>query len=115
MEVGDQHIGQLLSKAPADENGNWPGLPVCEVMEEVASDQIGRGFSIGLYHARGVQLRERDGAQEHGLAVTYRRRANKLEFGYPHVSAILKRIADEYEAEANWWDDEAEIDRRRES
>ena len=38
-------IGQLLSKAPAEEDGSWPCLPVCEAMERIASQQIGSGFN----------------------------------------------------------------------
>ena len=36
-EVADHCIGQLVSKAPPENTGVWPCLPVCEAMERIAS------------------------------------------------------------------------------
>ena len=65
-EVGDRRIGELLSKAPAEEDGGWPCLPVCEAMERIASQQISDGFNIGVFNGRGVHSRGIDegGEQE---------------------------------------------------
>ena len=67
-EIGDQKIGQLLSRADAEAEGIWPGIAVCEAMERVGSSEMGRGFAIAVYNARGVHLREKGGAQERELA-----------------------------------------------
>ena len=47
-EIGDQCLGQLLAKAPEDENDTWPCEAICEAMEEIGSTEIGRGFYMGL-------------------------------------------------------------------
>ena len=111
--IGDQHIGQLLSRAPTEEDGIWPCQPVCEVMEMIASQQIGIGFGIGVQNARGAQWRGKGGAQERDLAAEYRSQAKKRAFEYHYVSSVLESIAADYDSEAKWWDDEAEIEKRR--
>ena len=74
VEIGDQKIGELLSKDPVKEGGEWPCLQVCEVMERISSQQIARGFHIGVYNGRGVHSRRigEGGAQEREIAAQYR-------------------------------------------
>ncbi|MCY4588807.1 MAG: helix-turn-helix domain-containing protein [Bryobacterales bacterium] len=112
--IGDQHIGQLLSRAPTEEDGIWPCQPVCEAMERIASTEIGNGFHIGVCNGRGVVHRSvKGGAQERDLAATYRSQAKQRAFEYPYVSSVIESIAAAYDREAKWWDDEAEIEKRR--
>lgn len=114
VEIGDLKIGQLLSKAPPEEDGSWPCLPVCEVMERVASPGIGGGFEIGTFNRRGVVSRtlEEGGDQERELAKKYRRWAKRREFDYPFVSSVLERIADGYDRDAGREDNEMKIRKR---
>lgn len=116
LEVGEQRIGQLLSKAPAEEDGSWPCLPVCEAMESIASQQIGNGFHIGALNSRGVHSRKIDegGVQERELAAKYRGWARLRAFDYPYVSTILEGIAADYDRQAGWEDDRVKIQRRLE-
>ena len=111
-ELGDEYIGQLLSRVPAEEDGSWPRLPVCEVMERIASQQIGIGFGIGVQNGQGVQLRGKGGEQERDLAAEYRGLAKQRAVDYPYVSGVLESIAVDYERVAKWWDDEAETEKR---
>ena len=113
-EIGDQKIGELLSKAPAEEDDSWPCRPVCEAMERIASQQIGDGFEIGVLNGRGVYSRGIDegGAQEHELAAKYRSWAQQRTFDYPYVSSILERIAANYDQRAKWEDTKVEIRKR---
>jgi addiction module HigA family antidote len=111
-EIGDQMIGQLLSKAPAEEDGLWPCLPVCEVMERIGSQHIARGFGVGVYNSRGVHARGEGGTQERELAAKYRGWAQKLAFEYPYVSAALENIAAGYDREAEWHDSDARVRKR---
>ncbi len=112
--IGNQHIGQLLSRAPTEEDGIWPCQPVCEAMERIASTEIGNGFHIGVCNGRGVVHRSvKSGAQERDLAATYRSQAKQRAFEYPYVSSVIESIAAAYDREAKWWDDEAEIEKRR--
>ena len=100
--IGDQQIGQLLSRAPSDEDGSWPCRPVCEVLETIASPEIASGFAIGVYNARGVHLRSPDegGGQERNLAAKYRAWTQRLVFDYPYVARILERVAGGYDRDA---------------
>ena len=111
-KIGDQKIGQLLSKASAEEDGGWPCLPVCEVMEKIASRQIGTGFNIGICNGRGAHLREDGGTQERRLAAQYRGWANQRAFNYPYVSSVLESVAADYDREARRWDAETKIEKR---
>ncbi len=115
-EVGDRKIGEFLSKAPAEEEGGWPCLPVCEVMERIASQQIGDGFEIGVLNGRGVYSRGIDegGEQERDLAAKYRGWAQQRAFDYPYVSSVLTRIAADYDREAKRVDTKVEIRKRLE-
>ena len=55
--IGDQYIGQILSRAPTDEDGVPPCPAVCEVMERVGTRDIASGFTIGTLNARGFTVR----------------------------------------------------------
>ena len=112
--VGDVRIGQLLSKAPAEEDGSWPCFPVCEAMESIASHQIGNGFHVGVLNSRGVHSRGIDegGLQERELAAKYRGWARLRAFDYPYVSTVLEGIATDYDCQAGWEDDRVRIQRR---
>jgi addiction module HigA family antidote len=108
-DVGDHRLGQLLARGPDGESGMWPCEAVCEAMEEIASPEIGRGFYIGVRNSRGAHYRGQGGEQERELAAKYRARAQRLQFDYPYVGAILEGIAASYEREAGWEDAEAKI------
>ena len=111
-EMGDHHIGQLLSRAGADESGVWPCRAVCEAMETVGSSEVGRGFAMGVLNSRGAQWRDKGGRQERELAAKYRRWADELKFEFPFVGSVLENIAADYGREAAWQDDRAEIEDR---
>ena len=111
-KVGDHWIGQLLSKAPAEDSSLWPCRPVCEVIETVRSQDIAQGFSIGVYNARGVHWRGEGGDQERELAAKYRGWARQVDFDYPYVSSVLERIAASYDKEGEREDSEAIVRRR---
>ena len=114
VDVGDQMIGQLLSKAPPEENESWPCLPVCEAMERIASQDIGIGFNVGVQRARGATSRAIDegGTQERELAEKYRAWSEQRAFDYPYVSSVLESVAAEYDWHAKREDTEVEIEKR---
>ena len=113
-EVGDQYIGQLLSRGPSEKDGVWPDSAISEAMERIASPQIGQGFNIGVLNGRGVTTRAigEGGAQERELAAKYRRWAKQHAFDYPYVSSILESTASYYAHQATWEDDRAKVDKR---
>ncbi len=112
VEIGDQQIGQLLARAPGDEDGLWPCQAVCQVMEDIASTHIAEGFIIGVYNARGVHRRGQGGDQEREIAAKYRAWAEQLHFYYPYVGSVLERIASSYDHDAVQQDTSARVSQR---
>ena len=112
--IGDSRIGEFLSRAPSDEDGSWPCRAVCEVLEAVASEDIGEGFEIGVYNARGVVSRGADdgGVQERELAARYRGWAGQRAFDYPYVARILEDVARLYDRGGEREDSEVVVRRR---
>src|SRR5262249_6288211 len=86
-EIGDDRVGQLLSMAPPENTEVWPCLPVCKAMEQIASQKIAEGFTIGALNSRGAHFRMEGGGQERDLAAKYRGFSQKLTFDYPFVSS----------------------------
>lgn len=111
-DIGDQCLGQLLAKAPEGENGMWPCEAVCNAMEAIASDEIGRGFCIAVRNSRGFHARGEGGAQERELAAKYHTMAKRLHFDYPFVGSVLEQIAKSYDSDASREDTEWQIEKR---
>jgi hypothetical protein len=110
--VGDQTIGDLLAKAPADADGLWPCEAVREVLEELAAPEIARGMLIGVRNLRGVHWRGEGGQQERELAARYRGWGKQTAFEYPFVSRFLEQVASSYDQEAEREDSRADLRRR---
>ena len=115
--IGDQQVGQLLSRAPAEQDGPWPCRAVCEVLETIASQDIAAGIKVGVYNSRGVVSRGLDegGTQERELSARYRGWAEQLAFDYPYVANILERIAKGYDRDAEREDSEVLVMKRLEN
>ena len=111
-EIGDFCLGQVLSKGLQGEDGSWPCEAVCEVMERLASADIGKGFQNGEFNSRGAQWRGEGGDQERELAAGYRTRGAKLRFKFPYVGGVLEDIAVSYERLGNWHDSESRVAKR---
>ena len=110
--VGDQCIGEALARASAPDDGIWPSLPVCQLMESLSSDDIGEGFFIGTVKGRNAQWRGEGGAQESELSAKYRDLAQQRGLDFPYVGHVLEGIAHFYEGEAKRRDREAAVDER---
>ncbi len=113
VDIGDHCIGELLAKAHAGKNGIWPSEAVCEAMEGIASTKIGEGFYFGTRNSRGVIELDEGGKQEHERATKYRVWAEHLLFDYPFVARVLEDIAASCERDAEMWDSNAEVRKRR--
>ena len=100
--IGDQMIGQVLSGSPSGTDGVWPHPAVCDVVEELANNDLERGFEIGLINSRGAvfELLKEGGVQEHKLAERYNNFASAIRESYPRTSTMLRRVADRYRARA---------------
>ena len=114
-DIGDQIIGQILSSCPVGDDGVWPCEPVRRILEDVKSEHIVVGMSIGVRNARGVTTRSfgDGGEQERDLAAKYRDWSRKLSFEYPYVAKkLLEEIAHQYDYDAQHWDTTEEIEKR---
>ena len=109
-EIGDDMIGQLLSRAPVGDDGIWPCEPVRELLEQINSQNMGNGFAVGTHNLRGVTSRSvfDGGTQERTLSGEFRRPANGIGARWPTTAGLLRRIAESYEREAQWHDRDAE-------
>lgn len=104
LEVADSQIGQMLANwpQPNDETTPWPCEEICDAIEEVASDDLDRGFQIGIHNSRGVVIRSAmDGGDlERREAAKYRRWADQCDIDWPRTATSLRNVADGYELDA---------------
>jgi hypothetical protein len=104
--IADQKIGEILSASPVDEDGVWPARAVRETIETAQNSDIDIGFLVGRRNRRGVTGRlPRDGGNlERMEAKHYRDAAKATAFEWPRISAMLKKMADEFDQDARWHD-----------
>jgi hypothetical protein len=90
----------------------WPHPAVCDVIEDAASDDLESGFRVGLYNTRGGTWRDpsEGGNQERDLAARYEKFAVAASDRWPRTAAMLRRIAEQYRAEARREDQESELE-----
>ncbi|NMB99171.1 MAG: hypothetical protein GYA35_02700 [Thermoanaerobaculaceae bacterium] len=110
LEVCDSHIGQVFAYSLPDEDGNWPPEAICKIVEEIGSKELGEGFITGTLNKRGVVTKSlfEGGDQERKLVGMYNKYSQELAIKFPRMSAILKKIAEYYENQAEREDKEAE-------
>ena len=112
-DIGDLKIGELLSKAPPDDDGTWPCDAVCKALDSVASQDVVQGFVIGKRNARGVFARSGDGGDdERELAAQYRGWAQRRRIDYPFASRAIDQIAQWYDSDAKHEDADAKLAKR---
>ena len=71
-------------------------------MEDIHSEEVFRGFEMGIMNSRGVTSRSltEGGAQERELVAKYQGFAERIRAGWPMVAAALQRVADSYARQA---------------
>jgi DNA-binding XRE family transcriptional regulator len=104
--IADQKIGEILSASSVGEDGVWPARAVRETIEAAQNGDIDIGFLVGRRNRRGVTGRlPRDGGKlERMEAKHYRDAAKATALEWPRTSALLKKMADEYDQDARWHD-----------
>jgi len=111
-EVGDNCIGELLSKSGPDDDGIWPAVALREALEELGNQNIANAMAIGLYNRRSPHWRDVDGRQERDLSARYRRWAKQTAVEWPFTSRLLEQIAKSYDHDAEWHDTNATLRKR---
>jgi len=109
--VGEKLIGEMLSFGPEDLDGAWPCTAIRDLIEEVASPEMERGFEKAVYNSRGAVMRSltEGGRQENQLVTKYLKYANMVSDQWPRTAAMLRRLADTYRREGRRRDLEAEL------
>ncbi len=109
--MGEQYIGRALAHAPQRDGPAWPPDEVCRILDRLEFDQVRRGFEIEVYNSRGIVTRglTDGGVQERALVTRYSKWASEHAARWPRVARTLRRIADEYTAEAEREDVEAQL------
>jgi hypothetical protein len=114
-QIADQYIGHVLAHAPNDSTDNaWPHRAVRDLIELLASDNLEIGIRIERSNMRGVYKKAlfEGGTQERDLANQAHGWA-KASAGYPRTSALLRTIAEMWEASADAADVRARQDQMK--
>ena len=108
LEVADMHIGQLLAKYPED-SPYWPERKIFQVIEDINTEQLKKGYSNGMFNKGGVTIRGAfdGGGIERDRAEYFGELASSLMCDYPNVAEIFRGLQDGYQALANRYDEEA--------
>jgi hypothetical protein len=110
VDIGDECLGQLLARAPAEPDDVWPPVAVRAVIETVASDHLESGIENGHVKARGVTMRGiyAGGGQERGMAAELRRDAATMDVRWSRTARMLRSLADTYDSFAAHEDRQAQ-------
>lgn len=114
LEVGEMQVGHMLASAPADKDGSRPPEVVRNLLERLANDRIDESLAVELLNRRGVTSRDPEAGGEHerALARDFEARATAAADRWPRTATILRRLAEDYDADARRQDAEAERRRR---
>ena len=112
LEVADEEIGQVLARFPED-CLSWPEEKIFQIIEEINTDNLKRGYKLGLVDKRSFSTRGAfdGGGIEREKAVYFEKLENDFRYQYPNVVEIFKDIKKYYLAEAKRMDEEAERSR----
>jgi hypothetical protein len=96
--IGDDRIGHLLARVPAEADGVWPPSAVRDLIDEIASRELEEGLHAGRINSRGVYSKNPldGGRSERALAKQYRTWA-KAARASPRTARLLTALADTYD------------------
>ncbi len=104
LEVALSHyIGEVLIHAPPDPEGLWIHRAVATALNAKDAEMMRDSFRLGIYNSRGMHMHEVDptGKPERELAEQYRQKAEAVEnAGYHRFAGTLRKLAEDYEREA---------------
>jgi hypothetical protein len=109
LEVCDVQIGQVFARSPIDSDQGAPVVAIRDVLEECKSEEMERGFIVGLHNLRGAfgkSLYE-GGNQERELATRYERYA-QISNRWPRTARALRAVAKDYLRQAQQEDERAQ-------
>ena len=109
VAITNQYVGHILAHSPHGADGVWPAEAIRVQIERLRSQELENGLMIEKYNMRGAHFRDPNGggAEERAFAAQYRDYANKTG-RWPRTQAMLRAIADNWEADARREDEWAE-------
>ena len=112
LEAADIHIGQLLAKYP-EHSPNWPARMIFQVIEDINTEKLKMGYSVGMWNKQGVTVRGAfdGGSIERERAGHFGALASEHMCDYPNVAELFRRLQEDYGQLANSHDEMAERDR----
>jgi transcriptional regulator with XRE-family HTH domain len=108
----DTMIGNVFaSDKTCEPDGTWPRIPVRDAIEEFGTEAMAEGFGMGVINSQGAYWKAPDegGNRERTLANQYFRWATASEIEWPKTAGILRRVGEQYEADARRADAEGEF------
>ncbi|MHA1267827.1 MAG: hypothetical protein ACTSRS_21525 [Candidatus Helarchaeota archaeon] len=111
VEVGEILLGQMLSGSPVDKDGCWPHGSIRELLDQYSTDELDRGFLIGVINSRGGTSRSttEGGAQEKEIVNKFTEYRGCLVSQWPRLATIIDKIIEHYQSEAVSHDLRAEL------
>ncbi len=108
--IADQTIGHVLARAGNDADGLWPPNAIRDAIESTRSRELEQGIAIGVLNKQGVTVRSPTdgGQQERDLAAFYLASSQGVASKWLRTSALLERIAKDFEQMAERHDESAE-------
>lgn len=108
-KAGDRRIGAVLANAPHPEAEPRIHEGVRDLLEELECDDIERGLANAIHNQQSGTMRGllEGGAQERRLAQDCRNESEAAK-DWPRTRKLLNTVADAYEADARYWDADAE-------
>ena len=101
LEVALMNIGKVLIHAPSDPDGLWIHRTVASALNARDAENLRNSFRTGIFNSRGVHVIDPTGKPERELAQKYNQQAEEVEnAGYHRFAVTLKKLAEEYEREA---------------
>jgi len=114
LKVVYLYIGRVLAHS-AEKDGIWPQSAVIDMIEQLKSEDLERGFVSERYNMRGVVSKRlfEGGAQENVLAQQYRDWANRVGITNQRTRSVLDEMVKYWEADAKREEEAAARDRLR--
>lgn len=107
-EVTDSQIGQLLARAPKQEENTFPTI-IYDVLQRINSSSMYDGFRTQIFNSQGVTVRSpySGGEIERNKAKQFNEVAEKIKITHPNVASLYRQLTKSYERSAKQEDDEA--------
>lgn len=110
VEKSELYLGYVLASSPNGADGMWPAEAVRSVIELMKSSVLERAISTRCYirDSTGIRRDYIGGVPEWCLVNKYRESSRFMRLRWPRTAALLSRLADDYEIEAQQEDTKAE-------